>query len=64
MEQFKSKKFVIALVYFVVELLIGAKLIELPEESLEGLRTVIIAYLTGQSFVDSVLVWKSGKKNL
>lgn len=64
MEQFKSKKFVIALAYFALELMLGAKIIEIPQESLEGLRTVIIAYLTGQSFVDSVLSWKSGKKNL
>lgn len=64
MEQFKSKKFFIALAYFAIELLVGGNLINIPETSLEGLRTVIIAYLTGQSFVDSVLYWKSGKKGL
>lgn len=64
MEQFKSKKLVVALFYFVLEVVLGTGWISIPQESLEGLRTVIIAYLTGQSFIDSILVWKSGKKNL
>ncbi len=64
MNNFKSKKFVVALIYFAIELTVSSNLITVPRESLEGLRTVIIAYLTGQSFVDSVLVWKSGKKDL
>lgn len=61
MEKFISRKFVVALLYFGLEVAVGAKILEIPEESLDGVRTVAIAYLTGQSFVDSVLSWKQGK---
>lgn len=62
MSSFKSKKLVVAVGYFLLEVVVAMGWLSVGGESLEGVRTVVLAYLGGQSFVDSVLSWKGKKK--
>jgi hypothetical protein len=55
-----SKKLTVAILVFAIEFVRGFGL-ELPPESYQAIQGVAMAYLGGQSLVDSVLAYK-GKK--
>ena len=56
--KFLSRKFIVALILILIEVLRGFGL-ELPESSAGIIQTVAISYISGQSFGDAVVAYKT-----